>query len=112
MTADATPRIKITYATLRADNEELHAGFEAAVARVRAALGAHQRNYVNGVWRDGVDAFEVRSPIDSQIAPGHLRDRDGGGRRRRGGRRARRAARLGRGRRGRSGSRSCGGPPS
>ena len=28
MTTDEKPRIKITYATLRADNEELHAGFE------------------------------------------------------------------------------------
>ena len=30
MTTESKPRIKITYATLRADNEELHAGFEAA----------------------------------------------------------------------------------
>jgi hypothetical protein len=28
MTSEAKPRIKITYATLRADNEELHSGFE------------------------------------------------------------------------------------
>ena len=32
MTTDEKPRIKITYATLRADNEELHSGFEAAVS--------------------------------------------------------------------------------
>ena len=31
MTTDSKPRIKITYATLSADNEELHAGFEAAL---------------------------------------------------------------------------------
>ena len=32
MTTDEKPRIKITYATLRADNEDLHTGFEDAVA--------------------------------------------------------------------------------
>ncbi len=70
MTAETTPRIKITYATLRADNEDLHAGFEAAVARVKAGLGAHHRNYVGGAWRDGDGAFEVRSPIDADLVLG------------------------------------------
>ncbi len=70
MTAETTPRIKVTYATLRADNEELHAGFEAAVTRVKAGLGAHHRNYVDGAWRDGDGAFEVRSPIDSDLVLG------------------------------------------
>jgi 1-pyrroline-5-carboxylate dehydrogenase len=70
MTTDAKPRIKITYATLRNDNEELHAGFEAAVAKVRAELGAHHQNYIDGAWRDASSAFEVRSPIDSAILLG------------------------------------------
>ena len=70
MTAEPKPRIKVTYATLRADNEELHAGFEEAVERVRAGLGAHHQNYVDGAWRDGDGAFEVRSPIDSAILLG------------------------------------------
>jgi 1-pyrroline-5-carboxylate dehydrogenase len=65
MTSEAKPRIKITYATMRADNEEMHAGFEEAVERVRSGLGAHYRNYVDGAWRDGAGAFEVRSPIDA-----------------------------------------------
>lgn len=70
MSADATPRIKITYATLKADNEELHQGFEAAVERVRASLGGAYRNYVGGAWRDGAGSFEVRSPIDRGILLG------------------------------------------
>jgi 1-pyrroline-5-carboxylate dehydrogenase len=70
MTTDEKPRIKITYATLRNDNEELHAGFEAAVAKVRADLGAHHQNYIDGAWRDASNAFEVRSPIDSSILLG------------------------------------------
>lgn len=70
MTSEAKPRIKITYATLRADNEELHQGFEEAVERVRAGLGAHHRNYVDGAWRDGAGTFEVRSPIDRDLVLG------------------------------------------
>ena len=71
MTTDEKPRIKITYATLRADNEELHSGFEAAVERVRAGLGATHRNHIDGAWVDGAaGSFEVRSPIDRDIVLG------------------------------------------
>ena len=94
MTAETKPRIKITYATLRADNEELHAGFEAAVERVRAGLGGHHRNYVDGAWRDG--AGGVRGPLADRLVPRprHVRDRDGRRCRRRGRRRAGRATGL------------------
>jgi 1-pyrroline-5-carboxylate dehydrogenase len=71
MTTETKPRIKITYATLKADNEELHAGFEEAVTRVRAGLGAHHRNVIDGAWVDGADGtFEVRSPIDRDLVLG------------------------------------------
>jgi 1-pyrroline-5-carboxylate dehydrogenase len=70
MTTDSAPRIKVTYATLRADNEELHTGFEDAVARLKASLGGYHRNYVGGAWRDGDGAFEVRTPIDRDILLG------------------------------------------
>ena len=70
MTTDAAPRIKITYATLSADNEELHAQFEAGLATTRANLGGYHRNYVAGAWRDGDGTFEVRSPIDREIVLG------------------------------------------
>ncbi|MEJ7748058.1 MAG: aldehyde dehydrogenase family protein [Candidatus Limnocylindrales bacterium] len=70
MTTEQKPRIKITYATLKADNEDLHAGFENAVDRVRTNLGEHHRNYVDGSWRDGASTFDVRSPIDRDIVLG------------------------------------------
>jgi 1-pyrroline-5-carboxylate dehydrogenase len=70
MTTESAPRVKITYATLRADNEELHAQFEAAVTDARAAIGGYSRNYVDGAWRDGDGTFEVRSPIDRDIVLG------------------------------------------
>src|SRR5215208_2418855 len=72
MTAEATkPRIKITYATLRNDNEELHALYEQGVVEARAGLGAHHRNYIAGRWVDGsAGVFEVRSPIDRDLLIG------------------------------------------
>jgi 1-pyrroline-5-carboxylate dehydrogenase len=65
-----TPRPKITYATLRADNEELHALYEAGLEQARGRLGAYHRNVVNGAERDGEGTFEVRSPIDTDIVLG------------------------------------------
>ena len=70
MTTDSKPRIKITYATLSADNEDLHAGFEAGLAATRASLGAHYRNYVDGAWRDGDGTFQASSPIDRDMVLG------------------------------------------
>jgi 1-pyrroline-5-carboxylate dehydrogenase len=70
MTTTPSPRIKITYATLRADNEELHAQFETGLASARASLGGRHKNFVGGTWRDGDGTFEVRSPIDHDIVLG------------------------------------------
>jgi len=71
MTTEARPRIKITYATLRNDNEELHALYEHGVDESRAGLGAHHRNYVEGRWIDGsAGVFEARSPIDRDLLIG------------------------------------------
>jgi len=67
MTTEPTPRIKVTYATLRADNEDLHAQFEAGLTSAKALLGGYHRNYIAGAWRDGAGTFEVRSPIDSNL---------------------------------------------
>src|SRR6266566_4677895 len=62
------PRLKITYATLRNDNDQLHAQFEAGLAKVRAELlGGHHRNFVGGAERDGDGTFEKRSPIDGSV---------------------------------------------
>jgi 1-pyrroline-5-carboxylate dehydrogenase len=63
-------RIKITYATLRNDNEELHALYEAGLEKAKGRLGAYHRNFIGGKERDGEGRFEVRSPIDSDILVG------------------------------------------
>jgi 1-pyrroline-5-carboxylate dehydrogenase len=70
MTSEAKPRIKITYATLGSNSEELHEGFEEAAEQVRRELGAHHQNYVDGAWRDGIGRFEARSPIDTDLLLG------------------------------------------
>ena len=43
MTTDSAPRIKITYATLSADNEELHAQFEESLTAGDLGLEVVQR---------------------------------------------------------------------
>ena len=64
MTAEPQKHIKITYATLRADNEELHAAYEAGLEKAKARLGQHHQNWIGGAARDGDGVFELRSPID------------------------------------------------
>ena len=66
------PRIKITYATLRNDNEELHSQFEQGIETARAQLGEHHPNYVNGQPRHGEGEFEDRSPIDNDHVLGYF----------------------------------------
>jgi 1-pyrroline-5-carboxylate dehydrogenase len=71
MTTEARPRLKITYATLRADNEELHALYERGVEESRAGLGRHHQNYIDGRWVDGsAGVFDARSPIDRDMVIG------------------------------------------
>ncbi|MFN8521323.1 MAG: aldehyde dehydrogenase family protein, partial [Chloroflexota bacterium] len=65
--APASPRIKITYATLRNDNEELHRLFDAGLGEARALLGGSYRNLIDGAERDGDGTFEKRSPIDGTV---------------------------------------------
>ncbi len=73
MTDVAAPRIKITYATLRNDNEELHRQFEAGLAEARGLIGSHVRQYVAGAERDGETRGEKRSPIDGSVVCSYAR---------------------------------------
>jgi 1-pyrroline-5-carboxylate dehydrogenase len=70
MSSPATPRIKVTYATLRNDNEELHALYDAGIERARHRLGAYSPNWIGGKARDGDGVFEIRSPTDREILVG------------------------------------------
>jgi 1-pyrroline-5-carboxylate dehydrogenase len=62
-----TSRMKITYATLSADNEELQSAFEAALERARADLGRTYPMLIGGEERLRDETFEDRSPIDREM---------------------------------------------
>ena len=66
------PKLKITYATLRADNEELNEQFEKGLERARAELGKHYPNYINGEPRHGEGECEDSSPIDENLVLGYF----------------------------------------
>ena len=72
MTSDAKPRLKITYATLRNDNEQLHSLYEAGLLQARSELGRHHLNLVGGKEREGESESTVRSPIDRDIVVGYF----------------------------------------
>ncbi|HET8572093.1 MAG TPA: aldehyde dehydrogenase family protein [Candidatus Limnocylindria bacterium] len=65
--ATTTPRMKITYSTLSADNEELQSAFDAAVEKVRGELGRSYPMLIGAEERHGAQDFEDRSPIDTEI---------------------------------------------
>lgn len=65
--ATTTPRMKITYATLSADNEELQSAFDAAVERARGQLGRSYPMLIGAEEPHGEVEFEDRSPSDSTI---------------------------------------------
>jgi 1-pyrroline-5-carboxylate dehydrogenase len=62
-----TPRMKITYATLSADNEELQSAFDAALERARDELGRTYPMLIGDEERLTGETFEDRSPIDRDL---------------------------------------------
>ena len=65
--ATTTPRMKITYATLSGDNEELQSAFDAALERARAQLGRTYPMIIGSEERTGAETFDDRSPIDRDL---------------------------------------------
>jgi 1-pyrroline-5-carboxylate dehydrogenase len=60
-------KFRVTYATLSADNEELHAAYEQGVATARSWLGQTFPAYVNGEPRTDGPTFELTSPNDRKL---------------------------------------------
>src|SRR5512146_2806741 len=67
MATTSTPRMKITYATLSADNEELQSAFDRAVETARAGLGKSYPMLIGEERRSAAQEFEDRSPIDTSL---------------------------------------------
>ncbi len=68
----AQKTFRITYATMSADNEELHQAYEEGLQTAKSWLGQKHPFYVNGEerWGEGLD--EERSPIDRDIMIGQF----------------------------------------
>jgi 1-pyrroline-5-carboxylate dehydrogenase len=60
-------KFRVTYATLSADNEELHAAYEQGIATARSWLGQTFPTYVNGEARDDGQTFRLVSPNDHDL---------------------------------------------
>jgi len=58
---------RVTYATMSADNEELHKGYDEGIEQAKAELGRTIPVVVNGEERPGEGTYELRSPIDGDI---------------------------------------------
>jgi 1-pyrroline-5-carboxylate dehydrogenase len=58
---------RITYATMSADNEELHQGYEKGIEVARSWLGQKHPFYVNGEAREGSGHKAAHSPIDGAV---------------------------------------------
>ncbi|MBI3648002.1 MAG: aldehyde dehydrogenase family protein [Actinobacteria bacterium] len=58
---------RVTYATMSADNEELHKGYEEGIEQAKAQLGGTIPIVVNGQERPGEGPYELNSPIDGTL---------------------------------------------
>jgi 1-pyrroline-5-carboxylate dehydrogenase len=67
MVTTGAPRMKITYATLSADNEELQSAFDRALAEAKTQLGQRYPMLIGEERRFGNEEFEDRSPIDTGL---------------------------------------------
>jgi acyl-CoA reductase-like NAD-dependent aldehyde dehydrogenase len=63
---------KLTYSTMFDPPEEMHARFEAALAEVRAGLGATHAMHVGGRDVAAARTYEKRSPVDRRLVVGHF----------------------------------------
>jgi len=63
---------RVTYATMSADNEELHRAYEQGIETARSWLDQKHPYFVNGEERWGEATDEERSPIDRDVVIGHF----------------------------------------
>ena len=63
---------RVTYATLSADNDDLHVAYENGIAASRDLLGLEHPFFIDGGPRSGDGTREVRSPIDRDVVTGRF----------------------------------------
>ena len=59
-------KFRITYATMSADMDALHAEFDKAVERVNTMRGKRYPMLINGAEREADEYFPVYSPMDTR----------------------------------------------
>ncbi|HEV2878932.1 MAG TPA: aldehyde dehydrogenase family protein, partial [Candidatus Eremiobacteraceae bacterium] len=68
-----TKQPKITYSAIGGNMDEIHAGFDAALARIKSGLGATHQLYIDGQYVKGEGpSFATRSPIDRNLIIGEF----------------------------------------
>jgi 1-pyrroline-5-carboxylate dehydrogenase len=65
-------RVRITYATMSADNPELQAAYDQGAETAKSWLGQKHPFYVNGEAREGEAYDEERSPVDQDVLVGYF----------------------------------------
>ncbi|MEX0755145.1 MAG: aldehyde dehydrogenase family protein [Actinomycetota bacterium] len=60
-------QFRVTYATMSADNEQLHEGYEEGIEQAKAELGRTIPVVVNGEERPGEGSYDIHSPTDSDL---------------------------------------------
>jgi len=60
-------RFRVTYATLSADNEDLHAAYEQGLETAKSWFGSTLPTYVSGEARSNGGTFDVYSPVDTSV---------------------------------------------
>jgi 1-pyrroline-5-carboxylate dehydrogenase len=63
---------RVTYATLSADDDDLHAAYDAALAAARSAFGTCHPLHIGSEHRAGAAAFETVSPVDREVVIGEF----------------------------------------
>src|SRR5262245_52863765 len=67
------PTMKITYATMSADQmEDLHRAMDEEISRVPATFGRSYPMFINGAAVNAKEEFEDRSPIDTRLVLGRF----------------------------------------
>ena len=71
---EATPMtgFRVTYATLSADDDDLHAAYDAALADAKSAFGERHPLHIGSERRAGAASFETVSPVDRDVVIGEF----------------------------------------
>jgi 1-pyrroline-5-carboxylate dehydrogenase len=68
----AAPGFRVTYATMSADDDALHAAYDDGIVEARAGLGLTHPFVVDGAERTGAGTHREMSPVDNEVVIGEF----------------------------------------